>query len=292
MVQFFVDDIDYTPGVQSVGGNPLGSLSYTVTFTEPSNTSVLALKGLEQSEVLSAGLRLTCVCDRPGSPWNFFSEVNTGWVSVSSIRSPSFEADNFRDGWYSNNYTGPSSPAIAYTGPAIALNLTTQVCGPQQVEKSLGHPQGLQSPRSWYWGLRRQVVQPQICGTNAPIQSPTLRPTLLPTIGTPTLSPTSSVPTRVPTGSTPTTNPSTHPITSTPSFSPAPPLNTEAPSIAPTNCDPGIVTCCFTAQEEVRELWVNEIDVTPLITPASGLADPLITKTITFTEPSTDAVFV
>jgi hypothetical protein len=51
------------------------------------------------------------------------------------------------------------------------------------------------------------------------------------------------------------------------------------------------VTCCFTAQEQVVQLFVNEIEITSLLTPQNGLADAAVAKTVTFTEPSGPAMF-
>ena len=172
--ELWVNDFELTSLVQTVGGNNFSSLTYSVSFREPSNTAVLGIKGFESSEVYSAGLRLICNCTRPSSAWNFYSSLNSGWKSVSSTRTPNFTSDSFRDGWYSNSYVGPSSNAIGYSGPPLALNLDTLICGPQVTANSLGHPQGLTSPRSWFWGLRRFVNQTVPCNTDAPIASPTV----------------------------------------------------------------------------------------------------------------------
>lgn len=189
LVELWVDDMDLTPILSLVGGSNLTSLTYTATFTEPSGNAVLVAKGFEGSEVYSAGFRSKCVCDRPGSPWTFDSQIDTGWLSVSSTRIPSYQADSLRDGWNMLNYTGPSSAAVSYLGTANLLILDTAVCGGSNSSHALGHPQGLQSPRSWYWGLRRLVTQPVLCGTGAPIRSPTVHPTRSPSIS-PTNSPT------------------------------------------------------------------------------------------------------
>jgi len=49
------------------------------------------------------------------------------------------------------------------------------------------------------------------------------------------------------------------------------------------------VTCCFTAQTEIKEFWVNEVNLTPTITPSGGLADATVAKIVIFNEPVTPA---
>ena len=280
-----------------VGGNNLTSLSYILNFTEPSETAVMAIKGFESSEALLAGFRQMCNCTRVGSPWNFASTVGTGFMSVSTQRIPDYKADNFRTGWNLNNYSGPSSNAVIYAGSAGALQLVTTVCGPESVPDSLGHPQGLQSPRSWYWGLRRMVTQTLRCGTNPPIRSPTLKPssspTNIPTINNVPIStsnPTSTLPSLSPTVSPSMSQPTSSPSMSQPTSSPSISQPTGVPSLSPSYCVPGVVTCCLTAQESLVQLYVNEIDITEYIEPRSKLSDASATKIVTFVEPSGPAV--
>ena len=229
MTEFWVNNIDITSTAQQVDGNNITSSTYVISFIEPSTTAVMVIKNFESSVIYSAGLRLICICDRIGSPWNFFSQVDTGFRSISTRRDPNFQSDNFHPGYNLNNYTGPSSAAIGYSGPSVALNLTTLMCGPQDPTKSLGHPQGLSSPPSWYWGLRREVVQTTICGTNSPISSmPSQNPTRSPSISSP-----SSIPTRSPSISSPSLIPTQSPSTSSPSLIPTN-RPTQSPSLIPT----------------------------------------------------------
>ncbi|KAH9254835.1 hypothetical protein BASA81_007085 [Batrachochytrium salamandrivorans] len=91
----------------------------------------------------------------------------------------------------------------------------------------------------------------------------------------PTTSPTVS-----PTSSAPTTSPSAAPTTS-PSAAP-----TTSPTISPTVCIPGVVSCCFTLDNTFLELYVNERDVTALVTPFGQFANSSAPKFVQFTEPS------
>jgi len=268
VAQLYINDIDYTNQVVPAGGNPLVSLSYTLQFTEPSNTAVFALKGFESSEVFDAGLRLKCTCDRLGSPWNFVSESeSTGasaWKQVKSIRTPNWQANNFPSDWQTVNYTGQKSGAQSYAGNPLALNLTTEACGAQNASFSLGHGQGGTSPRSWYWVLRKLVKQTITCGTDAPISSPTFLPSVSPSSTLP-----SSVPTTTPTGSAPSGSPS------------------NVPSSAPTIVT-NYVTCCFSVQQELLQIYIDEVDVSSDVVPNTTYAfeNANVTKTYSFVEPT------
>lgn len=251
LVEFWIDEVNITSSVATISED-VGSISYEVTFVEPHYTTVMVIKGFESSEVFYAGLRLMCVCTRQDSPWNFNSSLDSGFRSISTIRDPSFQADNFREGYYLKGYSGPSSNAIEFSGPAFSLNLTSLRCGMADPANSLGHPQGLQSPRSWYWGLRREVIQPSI--PSSPTMLPTLLPTYSPTFPAPTMSPSTSVPTKT-----------------------------------PTKAD--IVTCCFNAIMYINEFWVNEVNMTGLIDPPlTPEYSAYLTRHVTFVEPVYEAV--
>ena len=81
------------------------------------------------------------------------------------------------------------------------------------------------------------------------------------------------------------------PSTLSPSALPTQAPTTKVPSFSPTKCIPGNVTCCFTAQEQVVQLFVNEQDLTDFISPQSGLSDASVAKVVTFVEPSGPAMF-
>ncbi len=291
LVELWVNDQDLTEIVQFAGSNNSSSSVYVVTFYEPSATAVFAMKGFEGSEVFSAASKIQCNSTRHDSPWNFASQVNTGWLSVSSTRVPNYQTTEMRPGWNLLNYQNASSNAIAYAGLESAIYFNTSVC--QQPLYSLGHPQGLNSPRSWYWGLRRVVNQTVRCGTDRPTVIPTKRPTVSPVVPSmlPTSSPFSSAPTFspsiVPTSSTPTQSPIiSFPPTPSPSISPI-----IQPTSSPTLCAYHTVTCCFTMRERLVQLFVNETDITANVSSPENYGIESIPKYVSFQEPINPAMF-
>lgn len=184
LVEFWVNDQELTPIAQSVYGNHTANIvHYVVSFTEPSTTAVMAIKAYEDSDIYTAGFKMICNCTRFNSPWNLVSSIGSGWLSVSSTRTPDYQSPTMRPDWNLLNYFNASSTAIAYAGiQGLFFSNATSSCGDfTKTTFSLGHPQGLQNPRSWYWGLRRMVNQTLACGTNPPVFAPTSLPSLAPT---------------------------------------------------------------------------------------------------------------
>jgi hypothetical protein len=133
----------------------------------------------------------------------------------------------------------------------------------------------------------------------------TLSPSSAPTVAAPSITPTTSSPSPSPSATPTTSAPTTKPTTATPSTKPTSSLPTRAPTQRPTTyspttlkpsatpttvCQPGVVTCCFNAQMEIKQVFVGNTDRTVDVLPAGFLADTAVTKTLTFTEPSGLAV--
>ena len=281
MTNFYADDIDYTSSVIQVGGDNLTSNSYFVSFTEPSNTAVIAIKGYEWSPILVAGLRLRCNATRPNSPWNFVTYLggNSTWKQVSSTRVPDYTVDDFRIGWYTLAYTGVSSTPIAFTGSPLSNILTTDACGPNGTTPVIGHKQGT-TPRSYYWGLRI-INQTATCGTDAPIPAPTLlpvsvspttsKPTMNPSSQSPSVSPTSSMPTMTPSSSIPSRSPSVTPTSSMPTMNPSSQLPSQSPSSTPSHTpttSKPTFTPSFTGSTPTPSF--APLTTTPSVTPTSS----------------------
>jgi hypothetical protein len=235
------------------------SAAKTFSFVEPSNTAAFAVKGFESNAVGVGGIQLRCVCDRPGSPWNFVSQLGTGWVTVSSINPPS---NTFPSDWYSNQFSGNVSAQVYPTSLNSLLSLNTNSCGaPVSTEKL----RASQSTTVGYWSLRKLVTQARPCGTYAPTFLPTQSPTRSPISSVPTKSPTSSPTTSAPSyspsvkpTSKPSSTPTASPATSRPSVSPSKSPSTSVPTSSPTPCTPGIVTCCVSSQVNLHQLHIWE----------------------------------
>jgi hypothetical protein len=232
--ELWVNERNYTDRVVLVGGGA-NSNSYTVSFGEPSQTATLAIKNYEELTVYQAGIRMMCVCSRSNSPWNMNTTLNTGWRSVSSNRTTGlFDQDNFNPGWNMNTYLGPSPPAVGVASNNLPLlNITSEICGPQSIQANLGHPQGSLTPRSYYWGLRRQVDQVANCfPTSAPTTSPSAGPVPLAPTSSPIIPPSASPAHVVPTAS-PTAGPETRLPSSSPTMTPSASPTTRFPSRSP-----------------------------------------------------------
>jgi len=55
-------------------------------------------------------------------------------------------------------------------------------------------------------------------------------------------------------------------------------------------CVPGKVTCCFTINNALHKVYVNNEDITDKVTPRSAFTKWMIPKVVTFDEPLRDSV--
>ncbi len=184
-----MNEIDVTP--QVIGSLTNIFVNHTITFREPSETAVLALKGWDQSVLMQPMVELICVASRVGSPWNFDSQPDANWSSVVMV-PPSPVVDNLPAGWYSLYFNGTLNETYPATN---AKRMYATECGHGTSEMRLRANQGPNSMTSGYYSVRRTVVQPQPCGTNGPTTQPSKAPSKTATTKpsrSPSSSPTSS----------------------------------------------------------------------------------------------------
>lgn len=204
-----------------VGSDTDLTVSSTFVFKEPAVTSTIAFKVQRLGQFFNAGMFIKCSATRPGSPWNFVSDVNQGWFNVPSA-DPSLDA--FPTDWFRLSYTG----ALTTPNAVSSVGLFPNQCG-------LSSTQQLQSsnPDDTFFAFRKVVTQDPPCGTSSPSTSPvssapSISPTANPNTPAPSQSPTSSSPSLSPSTSVPSTTPSSSEPTGAPSGSPS-----RSPTISP-----------------------------------------------------------
>ncbi|KAH9253574.1 hypothetical protein BASA81_008410 [Batrachochytrium salamandrivorans] len=220
-------------------------------------------------------MMIQCSCTRPGSLWNFASDSTLGWGTIAGAGLGQ-RVDTIYPDW-SDNF--PTS-AIFVPNSANGVYGSNYALDPQC---GVNYPNnGYLQPRqknviNTYWTLRR-FVNTTHCG--GPTVLPTARPSRSPIIPTsaPTLQPT-MMPTLQPTTLAPTT---LAPTTLSPT--------TSAPSTSPTACVFSTVSCCFSLNEALVQVYLGDLDVSSHVVPQNGFTNRSVTKTLTFTEPSVPTV--
>jgi hypothetical protein len=282
VIQFYVDQFDLTTQIlpQSSLGNRLETKM--VIFQEPDYPSVIAIKGYEQNELLTGSLLLKCISTNPNSGWNnLVSESSpeaTGWKTVNAL---SKTEDEFPHCWYCNDYDGQQSQAVT-SSSSLTLNDT---CGLIVLSNQIRPNQG--SPQAKFWTVKKWVNSSTGCLRTRNPTLPTSVPSKSPILSLPTFNPTSTKPTfHNPTASPFFSYPTSSPLNSNPTAAPLSNPPTSIPTSPPTLCFPRTITCCFSCQTTLVQLYVNEVDLTSEIYPQSALSTPFITKNITFIEPT------
>ena len=136
-------------------------MSKVLTFPEPSQASVLAIKGLQTNEFRRGGLVLQCSCTRAESKWNFNASWNAPeWRSVLPL---SFTMNIFPPGWHTLNYSGPTTQPEVNSFGDLELNAT--MCG-FAVDSSSDNR--MQSPSPARFFAFRRIVD----GCHTPVSLP------------------------------------------------------------------------------------------------------------------------
>ncbi len=164
-LQFIVNDIDLTSSIVHGSQNSTG----VITFSEPVNSAMIAIKGFKNHEIVQSTLFIICNCTRASSPWNFDTTVfTTGeWKTISSL---SVDGE-FHPYWFNSMFNGTLSEYSDKIGNSVVPTysgsyLNTSVCGGY-----LDYYQGVRAnpfvvfPSFKYWAQRKFVTQNIICET-------------------------------------------------------------------------------------------------------------------------------
>lgn len=209
LLQVWVDDIELTSLVTPSEAFDNVTQPKFITFTEPPETAVIAVRGVQPINQQSAirgvpSLNMMCTCTRPESPWN---AVNTSrainWRTVHTTNLSGSLPEN----WWSLTYTGTTTQAVNATDLAVRYAIDTTQCASTVASR-------IRVSGQWWGqaGFRRIVNQTTSCGTRSPTFVTTSMPSSSPTTASPSASPTPS-PTR-----SPTTSPTRSPICAKPEF--------------------------------------------------------------------------
>jgi hypothetical protein len=272
--ELWYNEIDITASI--VGDLADKTVTKVVSFQEVANDAMFVVYGYETKAKPGRGqVSVACTSTRELSSWNY---VNTNRLEIWRTYWVQYPSYQMYPAIYKNALPADHGrvPAVRYSA---AWNIDPTMCGlpadfmPVESQKKL---EGLQTmnPDVPYFMLRTKVMFE--CST-APTKSPTFAaPTSEPTEACATCVCTNSPTTEEPTV-LPTNIPTVQPISKQPT--------TKAPvTFRPTGCSPGQVTCCFTANQDILELWVDEMDLTSQIT-GGGLDKKSQAKFITFPEP-------
>ena len=150
VLEFYVDENDLTSSITPQDKLADPSVVKTITFNEPKDTAVIAIKSYEKNEIATASGQMRCVSTRPGSPWTFLMDD-----SFRGMKND--EQNGFPSKWKENSFVGGGAgvsynPGDDLAAPACGAGLP----GGFRVEVDQGYP------LRPFFVLRKSITQPSV----------------------------------------------------------------------------------------------------------------------------------